>query len=63
MSPFVGLVDVGENLEVVAEQQTKEILDNPFVLFLKHFEERYALAKNYDYFLPNYDIPSGAYLP
>ena len=62
MPPFVGLVDVGENLEVIAEQQTEKILDNPFALFLKHFQERYDFARNQDRFETNCDNPSEAYL-
>lgn len=53
MSPFVGFVYVGENLQVIAEQQTEEILDDPFALFLKHLEEEYEFARNPAHFETN----------
>ena len=53
MSTFVGFVYVGENPQVIAEQQTEEILDNPFALFLKHLKEGYELARNQGRFETN----------
>ena len=62
MSPFVGFVYVGENPKVIAEQQTEEILDNPFALFLKHLEEGYEFARSQGRFETNCGNLSEAYL-